>query len=1058
MLKRSILLSTMLFVALMAGAVPAKRGVTRMITLSDGTTMSARLVGDEHGHYWLGVDGNAYQALGTDGICQQIDGKQVLAKARERRNQRNARRVKRLAPRRTGTLGNYTGQKKGLIILVNFSGTSFKSANDNALYQRIANEKNFKYNKFKGSMYDYFYDQSEGQFELTFDVVGPVTVKNSVSYYGKNDSEGNDLHPAEMVIEALKLVDSQVNFADYDWDGDREVDQVYVVYAGKGEADGGAATTIWPHEWTLSEAEEYNDGNGPQTLDGVKIDTYACGAELDGQAGTIAGIGTMCHEFSHCLGYPDFYDIDYSGGQGMFDWDLMDDGSYNGEGFLPAGYTSYERWVAGWKEPIELTSSTTIANLKALQDGGESYIIYNKGHRDEFFMLENRQLVGWDAEIPGAGLLILHVDYSESVWAENMPNDDPKHQRMTWIAADNKYQYTTYQGDKYYTPEGAANDPFPYGSVNAFGPSTTPAAKFYNKNVDGTYFLDASIENITQNNDGTVSFRFRGASNVATPQFSPKAGHYAEAQRVSISCSTMGASIYYTIDGTTPTNNSNLYSTPITVTETTTIRAIAISPTDGEESLVATAKFTIGESGSNPDTKTFKRVESTDELESGMRYIIACESKQKAAGVLNNSICASKDVKVADDVITIDNNVMVYVLEGDQTNGWTFFSETDQTYLYATDTKKLAEDTEPHLWTLSDGTEGVIMSYGGFGTMLYNVNSPRFTIYTSNPNASMIQAHLFMEYSDGEPSVEKEDVEMSFYPAALTVTIGEDYTQPTLTTNPEGLQVTYESSNTDVATVSSTGELTVSGTGYTVITASFAGNDNYNAATASYALTVKNASTPDPIDPTTRYQLVTDAAILTTGNRVVMAYIEDTNVWALSNNQKTNNREATTDVTLNDDGTLQPGSDVQVITIEEEDGCFFFYVDEGYLYAAGSGKSKNYLRTSPTADDNAKAAITISPNGDAAIVFQGVNTNNHLRFNPNGDNPIFSCYSPTSTIKSLPRIYRALQNDDTPTGVGKLDDGRWTRADMVIYNLSGQRLAAPRKGVNIINGKRVVLR
>jgi len=480
----------MLFTAAVINSVPAKPGLKRLLTLSDGSKVSALLVGDEYGHYWLGDDGNTYQSVSGTSVYELVNAQEVRQRAQVRRHAANQRRMRRLDSRKVGDVGAITGQKKGLIILANFYDASFNSSNNNALYQRIANEKNFSYGDFKGSMYDYFYAQSEGQFELTFDVVGPVTVSKTASYYGSNDSQGNDKYPATMVIEALKLANSQVNYADYDWDGDGEVEQVYVVYAGKGEADGGASTTIWPHEWELSSAAQYGDGSGAQTLDGVKINTYACGGELNGQSGTIAGIGTMCHEFSHCLGYPDFYDTDYSGGQGMFEWDLMDSGSYNGDGYLPAGYTGYERWVAGWKTPIELTSTQAVTNMKALQQGGETYVIYNQGNRNEYYMLENRQQVGWDEGVPGEGLLIVHVDYSSSAWSGNTPNDDPSHQRMTWVAADNEYQYTTYQGEKYYTTEGAANDPFPYGSVNAFSKSTTPAAKFYNKNSDGTYYLD----------------------------------------------------------------------------------------------------------------------------------------------------------------------------------------------------------------------------------------------------------------------------------------------------------------------------------------------------------------------------------------------------------------------------------------------------------------------------------------------------------------------------------------------------------------------------------------
>jgi len=748
--KRSMVLCLMLMVSAVAMAVPAKPGLTRTLTLTDGTTISARLVGDEHGHFWLGQDGKAY-SINNEGVATTVDAEIVKARAQARRQQANARRVKRLAPRKVGDVGSITGQKKGLIILVNFKDTSFKSANNNALYQRIANEVNFSYGDFKGSMYDYFYAQSDGQFQLTFDVVGPVTVSKAQSYYGGNDSSGNDKYPATMVIEALQLVNSSVNFSDYDWDGDKEVEQVYVVYAGQGEADGGSDDTIWPHEWELSSAAQYGDGSGAQTLDGVTINTYACGGELNG-SGNIAGIGTMCHEFSHCLGYPDFYDTDYSGGQGMFEWDLMDSGSYNDDGYRPAGYTSYERWVAGWREPIELTSTQQISNMPALvNSGAQSYIIYNQGNRNEYFLLENRQKTGWDTDVPGAGLLILHVDYSSSAWSGNTPNDDPSHQRMTWIAADNVYQYETYQGSKYYTTSGAANDPFPYGSVNAFNKSTTPAAKFYNKNSDNTYYLDSSIENITQNSNGTVSFKFVGQSNVATPTFSPKAGRYSEAQTVTISCETSGSTIYYTLDGTAPTTSSSVYSQPLTISETTTVKAIAVA--DGEESATATAKYTIGQSTSNPNTTTFTRVASVNDLEPGMRYIIACGSKATAAGALNSTYLGQESVTVSGDVITIGSGVAVFVLEGDQDTGWTFQNESTNEYLYATGAKSVKYSSDEELWTLSNGNDGVVMAYGSFGTMLYNSSSPRFTTYTSNPTSSMIQANLYMEDSSVTPTI-----------------------------------------------------------------------------------------------------------------------------------------------------------------------------------------------------------------------------------------------------------------------------------------------------------------
>lgn len=515
-MKWSILLLMALFCCTAVDAAPAKPGLKRIITLADGTSVEACLVGDEHGHYWLGTDGQAYRKLSDAGYFIAIDRQNANKKAKVRRQKANVKRMRRL-PHRGMTISDegYFGKKKGLIILVNFSSTSFATENNNALYQRIANEENFNEGDFKGSMHDYFLAQSLGQFELDFDVVGPVTVSHNYSYYGQNDSDDNDMRPGTMVTEAVNKAKSLVtDWTQYDWNGDGEIDQVYLVYAGYGEADTeGMENTIWPHAWTLTDCADYFGGNGPVSVgNGLYVDTYACGPELDGYTGEVAGLGTMCHEFSHCLGYPDYYDTDYSGGQGMSDWDLMDHGCYNGDSYQPAGYTSHERWVVGWLTPTELNSENlTVTNMKALQEGGESYIIFNKGNQNEYFLLENRQLTGWDASLPAPGLLILHVDYDEYSWENNTPNDDPEHQRMTWIPADNKYQYETFKGVKYYSWEGQMTDPFPYGKKNAFNKATSPAAKFYNKNSDGTYFMDSSIESITQNIDGTIAFEFKAA-------------------------------------------------------------------------------------------------------------------------------------------------------------------------------------------------------------------------------------------------------------------------------------------------------------------------------------------------------------------------------------------------------------------------------------------------------------------------------------------------------------------------------------------------------------------
>ena len=500
------LLLSLVTIAMMA--VPARRGQWKMLKLQDGTEVRATLVGDEHGHFWKAENGQAYMEQGDAYVA--VDAQQIIQRAKVRRAKVNAKRVQR---RTFGHPTTILGQKKAIMILVNFKDKSFKTDHNNALFNRIANEQGFSEGNFKGSMADYFKAQSRGKFELDFDVVGPVTVSKNASYYGQNDAQGNDKYPGEMVVEAVNLAKEQItDWTPYDWDGDGYVDQVYVIYADKGEADGGAANTIWPHAYDLYSANYYGDGTGPVTVGtNLKVNSYACGPELEG-TGNINGIGTMCHEYSHCLGYPDFYDIDYSGGQGMGSWDLMDAGSYNGDGFQPAGYTSYERWFAGWEEPIELKAENVeVRNMKSLQNDGEFYIIYNDKNANEYYLLENRQKEGWDASAPGTGLLIIHCDYDASVWEQNAPNDDPSHQRFTVVPADGEYSYYYVQGEKVYDDA----EPFPYGSVNAFNykfktkdAQAKNAARFFTKTSNGTYWMNGSVEEITQNSDKTISFNF----------------------------------------------------------------------------------------------------------------------------------------------------------------------------------------------------------------------------------------------------------------------------------------------------------------------------------------------------------------------------------------------------------------------------------------------------------------------------------------------------------------------------------------------------------------------
>ena len=503
-IEKYIMATALAMVSLAALAIPAKRGQWSKLTLADGRQVEAQLMGDEHLHFWQTADGETYVMDQTSQRYTAADMPRLRAQAAKRRAVTAMRRSRRMARHRIGSYGSYTGQKKGLIILVEYTDVKFGMAHTLDLYKQIANTEDFSNSMgFSGSVHDYFKAQSRGLFDLIFDVYGPVQLAHNQAYYGENNSNGDDARPEEMVVEACLALQDELDLSQYDWDGDGEVDQVFILYAGKGEANGGGRNTVWPHEWTLDEAGQ------ELTIGGLRINTYGCSCEL--QPGGIDGIGTICHEFSHCLGYPDMYDISYGGHYGMDTWDLMDHGSYNGRGFVPAGYTSYERMAAGWLMPTELKGTMEVSGMKALSEGGESYIVYNKGCHDEYFLLENRRQTQWDRSLDGEGLLILRVDYDEKLWGYNIVNSvgtfgdnyglpeevTNTHERCTPIHANNATTYTARP----------AYDAFPYQENDSLTVNSLPSTRVYNKNIDGSYYMNIRITDIRYE-DGLASFRF----------------------------------------------------------------------------------------------------------------------------------------------------------------------------------------------------------------------------------------------------------------------------------------------------------------------------------------------------------------------------------------------------------------------------------------------------------------------------------------------------------------------------------------------------------------------
>jgi M6 family metalloprotease-like protein len=392
-----------------------------------------------------------------------------------------------------------TGDRKLLCILIGFSDLEFTETNEN--FHNLFNQVGYG---TYGSVKDYYAENSYGQFNLTVDVAGPYTASNTHAYYGGNDNSvtpvKKDVNVRELITEAVNLADADVNFADYDNDGDGKVDGIYVIYAGYNEAEGGGADCIWYHAWSIPTV----------TLDGVEISSYSCSAEYKDNSGSrISGIGNICHEFGHVMGAPDFYDIDKATGgsfSGTGRWDTMATGNFNGDRDCPAHYNPFIKYhYFGWVTPTTLSSQANITLLNSAQNSN-SFYVYNTTTAGEFFIMENRQKVGFDRHLPGHGLLIYHAHKDLLTGAINTTHP----QKFYPVCANAGTEPSSTPAD--YGDINSQHTPFPgTGNKTEFTDATVPSSKSW-AGAD----TEKPIAFITEDNTAkTISLCFMGCPPVA---------------------------------------------------------------------------------------------------------------------------------------------------------------------------------------------------------------------------------------------------------------------------------------------------------------------------------------------------------------------------------------------------------------------------------------------------------------------------------------------------------------------------------------------------------------
>ena len=439
-----------------------------VITQPDGTKLTVCLKGDEFHHtrtsedgYLLKKNSKGFLTYATLNAAGEVVGSDFIARDVAKRSVSEANFLKTInqstviqkaqstplkskalvSPSRPQKAYSLLGASKALVILVNFSDQSFVTPTPNDAFKALLNEPGYSANGGTGSARDYFMASSYGKFTPDFDVVGPVTLPQTLDYYGANDTSGNDTNPVQMIVDACTVADStllDLDFSQYDTDNDGYIDNVFVYYAGFNEAEHGPENTVWPHRWSIYPDYNYSGTYASITFDGKILKDYACTSELRGNSGTnMCGIGTFCHEFSHVLGLPDYYNTDTQASTLGY-WSIMDSGNYSNTGRTPPTYSVYDRFYLGWLTPEQISTQSSQTLLPIYQGTtqpanttNQAFLLSSATHNlngkspdpNEFFMLEYRVKTGWDTYLPAEGLCIWHIDYNSTVWLNNNPNN-----------------------------------------------------------------------------------------------------------------------------------------------------------------------------------------------------------------------------------------------------------------------------------------------------------------------------------------------------------------------------------------------------------------------------------------------------------------------------------------------------------------------------------------------------------------------------------------------------------------------------------------------------------
>ena len=307
----------------------------------------------------------------------------------------------------SSTISLTHGNQKVLCILIDFPDKPFTKSK--ADFENMWNQPNYNVEGSHGSVNDFYVENSYGHMSVTATVVGPYRATYNSTYYKTHGSDSIALsNVQDLVTEAIQAAKDDVKFKNFDINEDEFVDAIYIVFAGYGEESNKRVGTIWSHHWQLKDVINQNS---------YKAKEYFITPELAGYSGIkIAPMGTVCHEYGHRLGAPDFYCYKnkYTG---TGHWDLMDSGNWNGSGRCPSHHNPYTKaYIYNWITPMIINPSVSNTTYTLTPSHNSTTICrINTSTYNEFFLLENKYKIvnSFNACLPDTGGLLIYHAHSD---------------------------------------------------------------------------------------------------------------------------------------------------------------------------------------------------------------------------------------------------------------------------------------------------------------------------------------------------------------------------------------------------------------------------------------------------------------------------------------------------------------------------------------------------------------------------------------------------------------------------------------------------------------------